>query len=53
MLTRNLRDVFERDLATMVKVKPKMFWKYANLRLKTKPSIPDLTKPDGSKATTP
>ena len=30
-----------------------MFWKYANSRLKTKPSIPAFTKPEGSKATTP
>ena len=36
----------------MVKENPKMFWKYANSRLKTKPSIPAITKSDGSKATT-
>ena len=35
-------------MAGHVKLKPKLFWKYAKSQLK---SIPSLTKPDGSKAT--
>ena len=53
MLTTYLRGDFERDFASMVKEKPKCFGSMQTQRLKTKPSIPALTKPDGSKATTP
>ena len=52
-LTRKLRNDFERNLAGMVKSKPKAFWRYAKSRLKTKPLIPSLSKSDGSKASTP
>lgn len=51
-LTRHLKRVFERNLATNAKKNPKQFWKYANSRLKTPPRIPTLTKTDGSKAAT-
>ena len=51
LLTRKLRCDFEQNVASMIKNKPKAFWKYANSRLKTKPSIPSLSKPNGTKAT--
>ena len=50
-LTRNLRCDFEQNVANMIKAKPKAFWEYTNSRLKTKPSIPSLLKPNGTKAT--
>ena len=50
-LTRHLRSSFEMKMAGHVKLKPKLFWKYAKSRLKSRQSIPSLTKPDGSKAT--
>ena len=52
-LTRTLRSNFEQNLAFNIKSNPKMFWKYAKTRLKTKQSIPSLTKADGSIALTP
>ena len=52
-LTRELRRDYEQELARIAKSKPKAFWKYAKSRLKTKPQIPALSKPDGSKASTP
>ena len=52
-LTRKLRRDYEQELARIVKSKPKAFWKYVKSKLKTKPQIPALTKPDGSKASTP
>ena len=52
-LTRELRRDDEQKLARIAKSKPKAFWKYAKSRLKTKPQIPALSKPDGSKASTP
>ena len=52
-LTRNLKRDFEQNLACNLKGKPKTFWKYVKSRLKTRQSIPSLTKPNGSKATTP
>ena len=52
-LTRTLRSNFEQNLAFNIKSNPKMFWKYAKNRLKTKQSIPSLTKADGSIALTP
>ena len=51
-LTRSLRKDFENDLAKNAKEKPKLFWKYVNSRLKTRPQIPSLKKPDGSYAAT-
>ena len=51
-LTRKLRRDYEQELARIAKSKPKAFWKYAKSRLKTKPQIPALSKPDGSKAST-
>ena len=52
-LTRTLRSNFEENLAFNVKSKPKLFWKYAKSRLKTKQSIPSLAKADDSRAITP
>ena len=51
-MTRNLRSDFESKLAKKVKSKPKDFWRYVKSRLKSTPTIPSLTKPDGSKAFT-
>ena len=51
-MTRNLRSDFESKLAKTVKSKPKDFWRYVKSRLKSTPTIPSLTKPDGSKAST-
>ena len=50
-LTRHLGSSFEMKMTGHVKLKPKLFWKYAKSRLKSRQSIPSLTKPDGSKAT--
>ena len=50
-LTRKLLHDFEQNVASMIKSKPKVFWKYAKSRLKTKPTIPTLSKPNGTKAT--
>ena len=38
-------------MAGHIKLKPKLFGKYAKSRLKSRQSIPSLTKADGSKAT--
>ena len=51
-LTRKLRRDFEKMTTKDIKKKPKVFWKYAQSRLKTRPSIPPLLRSDGSKATT-
>ena len=53
IIYRTKRSNFEQNLAFNVKSRPKLFWKYAKSRLKTKQSIPSLTKPDGSRAITP
>ena len=50
-LTRKLRRDFEQNVASMLKSKPNVFWKYAKSRLKTKLTIPTLSKPNGTKAT--
>ena len=50
-LTRRLRKVFEMNLSTNSKQKPKMFWKYAKSRLKTRDNISSLKKQDGTIAT--
>ena len=49
-LTRNLRSSFEKMMANDVKLKPKLFWKYARSRLKSRQAIPTLTNKDGTKA---
>ena len=49
-LTRNLRSSFEMKMANDVKLKPKLFWKYARSRLKSRQDIPTLTNKDGTKA---
>ena len=49
-LTRNLRSSFEMKMANDVKLKPKLFWKYARSRLKSRQAIPTLTNKDGTKA---
>ena len=51
-LTRNLRENFEQTFTSAIKSKPKMFWKYAKSRLKTRQTIPTLIKSDGSNAIT-
>ena len=50
-LTRTLRCDIEQNVAHMVKSNPKLFWKYAKSRLKSRPSIPSLSRPNGTKAT--
>ena len=52
-LTRNLRRNYEFELSSKVKSTPKLFWKYAQSRLKSRQSIPTLSKPDNSKVTSP
>ena len=49
-LTRKLRTDFEKHITAELEKKPKVFWKYANSRLKTRASIPTLTRKDGTKA---
>ena len=49
-LTRNLRSSFEMKMANDVKLKPKLFWKYARSQLKSRQAIPTLTNKDGTKA---
>ena len=48
-LTRNLRSSYEMKMANDVKLKPKLFWKYARSRLKSRQAIPTLTNKDGTK----
>jgi len=47
-LTRNLRRNYEKNLAMNIGTKPKAFWKYVNSRVKTRPTIDELRKSDGS-----
>ena len=47
-LTRKLRRDFEPNVASMIKSKPKVFCKYAKSRFKTKPTIPTLSKSNGT-----
>ena len=51
-LTRQLRKNYEENLAKNSKRNPKMFWKYANSRLKSRARIPSLIQSNGSRATT-
>ena len=46
ILTRNLR------LASYAKTNPKVFWKYAESKLKTRQTIQTLIRKDGSKSST-
>ena len=46
-LTRKLRVEFERQISTELNSNTKVFWKYANSRMKTKPGIEDLKDEDG------
>ena len=45
------RNTLRTLTSRIVKSNPKIFWKYAKSRLKTKPSIPSLSRPNGIKAT--
>ena len=49
-LTRSLRRNFEKQLVSSLRDGVKPFWRYVNSRIKTKPGIEDLKKPDGSLA---
>ena len=51
-LTRKLRKDFEKHITAELKKKPKVFWKYAKSRLKTRASIPPLTRANGTTAKT-
>ena len=51
-MTRILRSDFEQNIARNVLQKPKLFWRYAKSRLKTRQNIPTLENPDRSTATT-
>jgi len=42
--TRRARKEFELQIALKADTEPKMFWKYANSKLKTRSKIPDLYK---------
>ena len=46
-LTRKLRANFEKLISKELKSNPKVFWKYTNSRLKTKPGIEDLKDEKG------
>ena len=49
-LTRRLQSHYEKDIAKRSKKAPKVFWSYANSKLKTKPRLDDLQRSDGSLA---
>ena len=49
--TRKDRLAFERNISKEIKNNNKLFWRYVNSTRTTKASIPDLDKPDGTKAT--
>ena len=49
--TRKDRLDFERNISKEIKNDNKLFWRYVNSTRLTKALIPDLDKPDGSKAT--
>ena len=46
------RLAFERNISKEIKNNNKVFWRYVNSNRSSKAAIPDLTKPDGSKACT-
>ena len=45
-MTRILRNDFEQNTARNVLQKPKLFWRYAKSRLKTRQNIPTLENPE-------
>ena len=45
-MTRILRSDFEQNIVRNVIQKPKLFWRYAKSRLKTRQNIPTLEKSD-------
>jgi len=47
-LTHNLRRTYEMNLAMNVGSRPKAFWKYVYSRVKARPTIEELCKPDGT-----
>ena len=47
-LTRNLRRDYEKQLVSQMKTDPKLFWRYASVRLHTRCQIGDLTAEDGT-----
>ena len=49
-LTRKSKSMIEKNIAKNVKSNPKAFWKYTQSKLKTRSDIPDLEKPDSTKA---
>ena len=50
--TRSDRICFERNISKEVKNNNKIFWRYVNSQRKTKATIPDLKRKDGTFATT-
>ena len=51
-MTRKLSESYERDLAKNIKRNPKAFWKYVNSKTKVRCGIGDLTREDGTIAST-
>ena len=49
---RNDRIAFERNISKEIKNNNKVFWRYVNSQRKSKTSIPDLKKKDGTTVTT-
>jgi hypothetical protein len=49
-ITRKLSYDYEKDLAKNIKTNPKAFWKYVNSKTKVRGGIDDLTKDDGTTA---
>ena len=47
-LTRNLKRNYERQLIQNIKSKPEAFWQYINSKVKTRPSITELLRSDGT-----
>ena len=47
-----MRQSFEQRLASYAKTNPKVFWKYAKSRQKTRQTIPTSIRKDGSKSST-
>ena len=50
--TRSDRISFERNISKEIKNNNKLFWRYVNSQRKSKASIPDLKRKDGTYATT-
>lgn len=47
-MTRKLSHDFEKDLADNIKKNPKAFWRYVNSKTKVRCGVDDLTREDGS-----